>query len=77
MFWHCKTQRWLDNKKKGANVAVAGTQPPAAPSAPPSPAPTNNQLNNADKAGRDLALTNASHQINLAMQGLLNVFKES
>jgi Zinc knuckle len=77
MFWHFKTQRWLDDKRAGANVAAAGTQPPARPSAAPSSAPTNNQANSAEKAGRDLVMTNDSHQINLAMQGLLNSFKEN
>jgi Zinc knuckle len=77
MFWHFKTQRWLDDKKAGANVAAAGNQTPATPSAASSSAPMNNQANNADKAGRDLDTTNASHQINLAIQGLLNAFKKN
>jgi hypothetical protein len=77
MLWHFKTHCWIDDKKAGANVANGTHAPPAAPSGAPSGAPSAGQLSNAEKASRELALTNASHQINFAIQALLSAFKES
>jgi hypothetical protein len=50
MFWHFKTQRWIDDKKAGANMANSTQPPPAAPSGTPSGAPNANQPSNAEKA---------------------------
>jgi Zinc knuckle len=76
MFWHFKTQRWVEEKKAGANQAAVAQQ-----SVPPSTTPTTAlssiPSNDSERVGRDLAMANASHQVKLAMKGLLNAFKES
>lgn len=71
MYWHAKTERWVDDRKAGqtpgANAAMPGTvsQPP--PPSPPAPVTNPNP-------GRDLAVSNATHQINVAVQGLMNAY---
>lgn len=71
MYWYAKTERWVDDKKAGqapgANAAVPGNpQPPPNPNPPAQP--TNPNPN------RDLAVSNATHQINVAVQGLMSAF---
>jgi hypothetical protein len=64
-FWLSKTKRWVrdrDYKPPAANVVV------------PVPATIASTITSPNK---ELALANATHLINLAMQGLLNLFKDS
>lgn len=70
MFYVRSTQRWEPDKK-----AAGGS--PAGHVAAPTPTSTPPTTSGEFKASRDLAFSNASHTINVAMQGFLNAMQES
>lgn len=74
MYFLHKTKRWVPDRKSG-DAAPSSTQMvhpalPGVPQAPPLSTPSPSGM-----VGRELALTNATHSINLAMQGLANAMK--
>jgi hypothetical protein len=76
MFYVKKTKRWEADKKALPRAPVANAasnQPPPAPVPPSIPAIPND----ATKLNKDLAMTNYTHQINVAMQGLTNAMRDA
>jgi hypothetical protein len=77
MYWSTKTKRWVPDRKAPGNAPAANA---AATNPTPVPAPVPNNLSGlaqptpTEKVGRDLAISNASHQVNLAIQVLMNSF---
>jgi hypothetical protein len=83
MFYKRNTKRW-EIDKKALPPLTTPTANPAVSAQPTVPAPTPQVpmnpvqgSNDASKAGKELAMSNYTHQINLAMQGLTNVMRDS
>jgi hypothetical protein len=83
MFYKRHTKRWEIDKKAlppltapTANPAVGAplTAPVQSPQVPINPL---QGRSDASKVGKELAMSNYTHQINLAMQGLTNVMRDS
>lgn len=74
MFWISKIKRWV--KDKNVPVQGANNATPNAPKQEPSSSSTANMASDQEKANRELAISNMTHQINTAMQSLANAFRE-
>lgn len=76
MYWANRTKRWINDKQAGAAPTAHPAIVPPAPSGQSVPSNTGAPNSTSDSA-RTIAITNATHSINMAMQGLLGAFKEA
>jgi hypothetical protein len=83
MFYKRNTTRW-EIDKKALPPLTAPTENPAVSAQPTVPAPPPqvpinpvHGSNDTRKSGKELAMSNYTHQINLAMKGLTNVMRDS
>jgi hypothetical protein len=80
-FWLDKTKRWVKDKDAAdtpsANVATSNIATVVtSPTVPSSNVSGITTIANSTAAGRELALANAAHTINLAVSGLMNSFRD-
>jgi hypothetical protein len=76
-YWLSKTKRWVKDKKVEPAANVVATPPVAVVPAivPNSAMSAMTSVDPTAAAGRELAVANAAHSIQVAMQGLLNTMK--
>jgi hypothetical protein len=74
MFYVQKNQRW-EIEQPAANAA--SNVPPPTPRVVPAAIPSSTSVTDPNKAGKELAVANYTHQINLAMQGIASAMRDA
>jgi len=77
MCWICKSEKWVDDKKTpGVSVTQPNQQTQEAAGLIMAPTTVVPATDYQCKSARDAALSNASHDINLALRNFTIVFNE-
>jgi hypothetical protein len=74
-YWLSNSKRWIKDKQIVGTAAVAVAATPVPTTIVPSSAISTVSTTDVTTASRELAVANAAHSIQLAMQGLLNTLQ--